>query len=416
MFPDCFALVKGCDTVPVVLVTVCGMSTRTPDGSAVVALREVLLQWGRIGCLGFGGPPAHIAMLRELCVEKKRWLTDEYFEDAIATCNLLPGPASTQLSILCAWSVAGLPGAIVGGLAFILPGLAAIIALAALFLADAPPEWIVAAGAGASSALTVVALHAGWSLVPASWRRARSRPRWLMYVAAGVAAAVFAGPWIVVVLLTCGVVEATVRRLGGSSVASLSPAVALGMVLATDGARTVVQGSLVWTALKVGALSYGGGFVIIPLMFDDAVTRFGWMSEGQFLDAVVLGQVTPGPVVHTVSAVGYAASGVPGALVAALVAFAPSFLFIGAGARHFDRFRTNETMRSFLDGTGPAAIGAIAGVAVPLMMALSQGWQFALTGLAAMSMFVLRRGPLPTLVTLGGLGVVLAWLGLPLPG
>lgn len=392
------------------------MSTRVPDRSASVPLREVLVEWGRIGCLGFGGPPAHIAMLRELCVDEKRWLTEEYFEDAIATCNLLPGPASTQLSILCAWSVAGLPGAIVGGLAFILPGLAAIIALAALFLADAPPEWIVAAGAGASSALAVVALHAGWSLVPASWRRTRSRPRWALYVAAGILAAVFAGPWIVVVLLACGVAETTLRRIQGSSLASLSPAVAMGMVLATDGARASVQGSLVWTALKVGALSYGGGFVIIPLMFDDAVTRFGWMNGAQFLDAVVLGQVTPGPVVHTVSAVGYAASGVPGALVAAIVAFAPSFLFIGAGARHFDRLRTNGTVRSFLDGTGPAAIGAIVGVAVPLMMALSHGWQFVLATLAAVAMFVLRRGVLPTLTVMAVLGVLLTWFDAPLPG
>ena len=85
-----------------------------------VGLVDVALQWGRIGCVGFGGPPAHISLLRDLCVKKKQWLTDEYFEDAIATCNLLPGPASTQLSILCAWTIAGVPGAIIGGLAFIL--------------------------------------------------------------------------------------------------------------------------------------------------------------------------------------------------------------------------------------------------------------------------------------------------------
>ena len=376
---------------------------------------EVLRQWGRIGCLGFGGPPAHIAMLRDLCVVRKRWLTEEYFEDAIATCNLLPGPASTQLSILCAWSVAGMRGAIVGGLAFILPGLVAIIALAWLFLSDVAPQWVVAAGAGASSALAAVALHAGWSLVPASWKRTRSRPRWMSYVVAGTAAAVFAGPWIVVVLLGCGVIETVVRRVSDSGFASLSPALLWGGILASDGTREALQGSLVWTAAKVGALSYGGGFVIIPLMFDDAVARHDWMTDGQFLDAVVLGQVTPGPVVHTVSAVGYAASGITGALVAALVAFMPSFVFIGAGARHFDRFRTNDTVRTFLDGTGPAAIGAILGVSVPLIAALSHGWQFALAAVGVASMFVLRRSPFVTLVALAATGAALVWFGAPLP-
>src|SRR5436189_6411898 len=115
----------------------------------MITLREVVVQWGRIGCTGFGGPPAHIALLRELCVDRRRWLSAEDFEDAIAACNLLPGPASTQLAIFCAWRVAGVPGALLGGLAFIVPGLVLIVALAALFLAASPPEWILGTGAGA---------------------------------------------------------------------------------------------------------------------------------------------------------------------------------------------------------------------------------------------------------------------------
>src|SRR5262249_39765725 len=143
--------------------------------------------------------------------------------------------------------------------------------------------------------------------------------------------------------------------------------------------------ALAWVALKVGALSYGGGFVIIPLMQHDAVDRHHWMTDSQFLDAVALGQVTPGPGVHTVAVVRYAAAGLGGGLLAAAVAFAPSFCFVLLGARRFDGLRTNATARSFLDGAGPAAIGAIAGAAIPLALALTETWQFAILAGAALA-------------------------------
>ena len=126
-----------------------------------VPLSEIAREWGRIGCIGFGGPPAHIALLRELCVERRSWLTPAEFEDAITATNLLPGPASTQLAIFSAWRIGGVPGALVGGAGFILPGLVLIIALSALFLAGSPPEVILGAGAGAGAAVAAVAVHAG---------------------------------------------------------------------------------------------------------------------------------------------------------------------------------------------------------------------------------------------------------------
>src|SRR5258706_1126269 len=116
-------------------------------------LATVLREWGRIGCIGFGGPPTHIALLRDLCVTRRKWLTSQDFEDAVAACNLLPGPASTQLAIFCAWRVRGRAGALLGGAAFIVPGLVLILALAALFLAGSPPRWVKGAGAGAGAAV-----------------------------------------------------------------------------------------------------------------------------------------------------------------------------------------------------------------------------------------------------------------------
>ena len=173
--------------------------------------------------------------------------------------------------------------------------------------------------------------------------------------------------------------------------------------------------ALVWVAFKVGALSYGGGFVIIPLMQHDAVEVYHWMTDGQFLNAVALGQITPGPVVHTVAVVGYAAGGVGGALLASAVAFAPSFSFILIGADRFDRLRANDSVRAFLDGAGPAAIGAIAGSAIPLALALQVGWQFAILAASAVALFALRRGVVFTLVAAGAAGVAAALLGATLP-
>jgi chromate transporter len=137
------------------------------DGS----LRTVVREWGRIGCIGFGGPPAHIALLRWLCVDQRQWLTAAEFEDAIAACNLMPGPASTQLAIYCAWRVRGRLGAVAGGVAFIVPGLIVILALSALFLAGSPPPWVRGLGAGAGSAVAAVAVSAGWALLVPSWHR-----------------------------------------------------------------------------------------------------------------------------------------------------------------------------------------------------------------------------------------------------
>ena len=375
----------------------------------------VLREWGRLGCIGFGGPPTHIALLRDLCVARRAWLSDREFEDAIAACNLLPGPASTQLAIFCAWRVRGALGAVIGGLGFVVPGLVAMLALAAVFLAGSPPEWIRGAGAGGGAAVAAVAVHAGASLVPGSYRRVRgaARVRWAVYLGLGVLAAATVGPWLVLLLVACGAFEVALRRMGdGRDVAALHGWPALAAVAATT---TGGLGAVAWVALKVGALSYGGGFVIVPLMQGDAVDRYGWMTDGQFLNAVALGQVTPGPVIHTVTAVGYAAAGIGGGLLAAAVAFAPSFLFVLLGARRFDDLRANPDVRAFLDGAGPAAIGAILGSAVVLAAALTEAWQFAVLAGAAVLLLVARRGVVLTLLLAGAVGVVVALAGGPVP-
>jgi chromate transporter len=388
--------------------------------SSPPSLTTVLREWGRIGCIGFGGPPTHIKLLRDLCVERNSWLDAREFEDAISACNLLPGPASTQLAIFCAWRVRGRSGALAGGVAFIVPGLLVILALAALYLAGSPPLWVLGAAAGAGAAVPAVAVQAGTSLLGPSWQRRKHTIRWLGYLAAGAAAAATIGPWLVLVLLGCGAGELAAQRalslrrhpdthgIDPRGIMAL-PALAAGAV--TGG----VLLSVAWVAFKVGALSYGGGFVIIPLMQADAVSHYHWMTGTQFLNAVALGQVTPGPVVQTVAVVGYAAAGLAGGLLASVVAFTPSFSFILLGASRFDRLRADRRARAFLDGAGPAAIGAILGSAVSLTRALTEPWQYAVLAAALILLLALRRSTVLTLLGAGVIGAIIAVAGAPLP-
>ncbi len=381
--------------------------------SVLVPVATIARDWTRIGLTGFGGPPTHIALLRRLVVEDRGWLSDADVEAAIAACNLLPGPASTQLAIYLARRLGGVPGAVAGGLGFIVPGVVIVTALSVLFLAQAPPRWVRGAGAGAGAAVAAVALHAGWGLLGPSWRRTRmvgaERARWLAYALIGAASAALIGPFLVLLLIACGVFEVLARRQAASS--SLSTIAPFALSVAGVGG----VGALAWVAFKVGALSYGGGFVIVPLMQSDAVHTYHWMSSSQFLNAVALGQVTPGPVVATVAAVGYAARGVGGAALAAAIAFAPSFPFVLVGGPHFDRIRHDGRVRAFLDGAGPSAIGAILGSAIPLARALSEAWQFALLAVAAAALLVFRRGVVVTLLTSAAVGVIVARAGGPLP-
>jgi chromate transporter len=358
---------------------------------AAAPLSTVVREWGRIGVVGFGGPPAHIALLRELVVDRRGWLSAREFEDANAACGLLPGPASTQMAIYCAGRAGGRAGALLGGLAFIAPGLALVLVLAAFALSDHPPAWVRGLGAGAAAAVVPVIVQAGLRLGRSAVRGARG----LVYLAAGAAGVVVTGAGVVGVLLACGGLElAWQRRSRGAGV-------------------HVWPLALAWTAFKVGALSFGGGFVIIPLMHADAVTAHGWMSGAQFADAVAYGQLTPGPVTHTVALVGWAAGGLPGALLAAAVAFAPSFILVLALGGRFGALRESPLARAFLDGAGPAAVGAILGAAVPLAGALTQPWQFVVLALAALAL--LARAPVAWVLAAGALaGLAAAALGLRL--
>jgi chromate transporter len=279
-----------------------------------------------------------------------------------------------------------------------------VLAISAIALGSSPPLWIRGLGAGAAASVVAVVGQAGLSLARSSLsgRRGSALVRSAAYLALGAAAAVAVGPFVVLVLLACGAFELGLRL--GFGVQAWP--VWLAVVSALP--------PLAWTALKVGALSYGGGFVIIPLMQGDAVDAHHWMTGAEFANAVAYGQLTPGPVVHTVAIVGWAASGLGGALIAAAVAFAPSFLAVAVFGRRFVRLRRSASARGFLDGAGPAAVGAILGAVVLLFGALEEAWQYAVLGVAAVLLALGR----PAVVVLGGgavVGVFVALAGASVP-
>jgi chromate transporter len=253
-----------------------------------------------------------------------------------------------------------------------------------LFLASSPPLWVLGAGAGAGAAVPAVAVNAGVSLTGPSWRNRRSAARWLLYLAAGLAAAATVGEWLVLVLLGCGAVELafrwdrSVRSAPDDAAGKLRSVISAPALLAAKAPVVLAAGAVVtagtlasvaWEAFKVGALAFGGGFVIIPLMQTDAVSHYHWMTGGQFLNAVALGQITPGPVVQTVAVIGYAAAGI---------------------------------------GAGPAAIGAILGSAITLGRTLSHPWQYAVLAGALVLLIPLRRGVVLTLLSAAAVGVLIA--------
>jgi chromate transporter len=285
-----------------------------------------------------------------------------------------------------------------------------ILAIAVVALGESPPAWAQGVGAGAGAAVVAVVAAAGVRLAGPSLggRRGSAAVRAGVYLVIGALATILAGPWVVLALLATGLLELAWQRRPGAALHAWPVALALG----ATGAAALP--ALAWTALKVGALSYGGGFVIIPLMQADAVDAHGWMTNAEFASAVAYGQLTPGPVTQTVALVGYAAAGLGGALLAAAVAFAPSFLVVALGGEGFRRLRASASARAFLDGAGPAAVGAVLGAAIPLAAGVETAWQAAVLAAAAVLLVTGRSA----LWALGGgavAGAAAALAGAPLP-
>lgn len=336
--------------------------------------RTLVRRFVVLGLTGFGGPPAHVAQLR------RQWVTSgaldaNEFNDAFAAASLLPGPASTQTALWVGWRLRGWRGMVVAGLLFITPSVLLVTVLMSQYRGTGGAQPLIAALArGAATAVPAVAFWAAWPPLRASF--AHTTPRdsvwWRRAVAAlagvvGGLGSAHVNP--VVIILVAGCATLALHQPGQPAVALAATAKGLSL-------------GLVGVALKVGALSFGGGFVIVAMMRADAVTTHHWLSNAAFAAAVAFGQITPGPVVATIAAVGEVVGGPWVALATAAVAFFPSFIFVGVGAPFFTRLRTSARVQAFFLGASSATFGLILASGVLLTRAFVAPWEWTAAAVA----------------------------------
>ena len=343
-------------------------------------LRELLALFGLLGIIGFGGPAAHIALMRREVVDRRRWMTDQGVMDLVGLTSLIPGPNSTELAMLIGQQRAGMRGLLVAGLAFILPAAAIVLALAWAYVSygTTPP------GEGLLYGLKPVILGIVAAAVLSFGRVSAATPLSAVIAAAG-ALGWLAGLHELLVLALAAVLMAAIR-LGISRMPVLVPA---GVGLVGLGARVgqVDLPVLFAVFLKAGALLFGSGYVLLAYLRGDLVERLGWLTDQQLLDAVAIGQVTPGPLFTTATFIGYLLAGVSGAVVATVGIFLPAFIVSALIGRYAGRVRDRPLTAALLDGVNAGAVGlmvvvtgqlAVSAVVDPLTLALALGSGLAL--------------------------------------
>lgn len=317
----------------------------------------------KLGLTSFGGPAAHTAMMHDEVVRRRRWLSDEAFLDLVGAANLLPGPNSTEMAIHLGRLRAGWPGFVVGGLAFILPAVVIVLGLSALYVrVGATPQagWLLY---GVTP--VVIAL-----LAQALVNLSRKAIRGGLSLAVGFAALVlyFAPVSEIVILLAGGALAmlgANWRRLRGTA-----PALLL-LPLASLGPWSIITlpfslPLMFLTFLKIGAVLYGSGYVLFAFLNADFVGRLGWITQQQLVDAIAIGQVTPGPLFTSATFIGYLLAGTPGALLATVGMFLPAFVFVAIAGPLIPRIQASPWLRPFLDGVVAASLGLMAAVTLDL--------------------------------------------------
>ncbi len=352
-------------------------------------LREVALVFLRLGLTGFGGPAAHIGMMEELVVRRRGWVTHEEFLDLLAAVNLIPGPNSTEMAIHLGHRRAGWPGLVMGGVCFVLPAFLIVLGLAWLYVRFGQLPRTAGLLYGVKPVLIVIIAQALWHLAGKALKNG-----WL----AGIAAAAVVGDLIglnemaVLALAGClGIAASDFRRravkVGAGLLALTSaPAVPISVGVVAAAAPFTLAG-LGLFFLKVGAVLFGSGYVLIAFLQADLVERWHWLTQTQLLDAVAVGQVTPGPLFTTATFIGYVLGGVPGAVVGTLGIFLPSFVFVALSGPLIPKLRRWPAAAAFLDGVVAASLALMAVVTWQLgRVALVDGVTWLLAGAAAVAL------------------------------
>lgn len=372
----------------------------------MTTLGELAWLFLRLGATAFGGPAAHIAMMRREVVEKRAWMTDEAFLDLVSATNLIPGPSSTELAIHIGRERRGWAGLLVAGVCFIVPAFLIVLGLAWAYTRYGTLPAVDGILYGIKPVIIAVIAHALWTL-----GRIAVKTVWLGVLGAAAVAATLAGVHELIVLATAGVLVAIARGVGPRS----APAAWIPWpLLATGGASVVVGGvslaSVFGVFLKIGAVLFGSGYVLIAFLRADLVERLQWLTETQLLDAIAVGQVTPGPVFTTATFIGYLLAGTGGACVATLGIFLPAFVFVAITAPVIPKLRASPLASALLDGINVASLALMA--AVSYQVARASLIDIPTVALAVIGAVVLIRWKISSmwLVLAGGIAGVLVWL------
>ena len=324
-------------------------------------LLDIAVSFARLGLVAFGGPAAHIALMEDEFVSRRKWVSRERFLDLMGATNLIPGPNSTEMTMHLGYERAGRLGLVVAGACFIAPAALLTGLVAWLYVTYGQVPQAEPFLAGLKPAVVAVILGAVWKLGKKALKNAK-----LIALAVAVGAAVFAGVNEIAALFAGGLLGMALLRISAS--------VAVGVLLLTSGktvhaataASAISLTKLGLTFLKIGAVLYGSGYVLIAFLEGELVENLGWLTQQQLLDAIALGQFTPGPVLTTATFIGYLLAGVPGALVATAGIFLPSFFFVLALNPLIARLRESEWTSAFLDAINASALALMAAVAIKL--------------------------------------------------
>jgi chromate transporter len=331
-----------------------------PDKRA--RLLEVASLFLRLGFTAFGGPAAHIAMMRDEVVNRRKWVDEQQFLDLLGAANLLPGPTSTEMVIYLSFKRVGWPGLVLGGVCFILPAMLIVMVLGWAYVRfgrTAQADWLFY---GVKPVIIAIILYALWGLGRKAVKNAQAA-----LLGLGVVVLYFFGVNILLLLLGAGLVvmvAANLQRIKNLKPAGLFiPAAWLSLPV---GVAPFTLPALFFTFLKIGAVLYGSGYVLLAFLHADLVTRLGWLTDRQLIDAVAIGQVTPGPVFTTATFIGYILAGVPGAVLATIAIFLPSFIFVAISGPLIPRLRSSPWAGALLDGVTIASLGLMLGVTLQL--------------------------------------------------
>jgi chromate transporter len=356
-----------------------------------VPIRELVRYYLRLGLIGFGGPVALVGQMERELVGERKWLTREEMREGIAVCQSLPGPLAIQVGIWISYIRGGFWGAWAGGWAFILPNFVIVTVLGALYIHFGGLSAVRAIFYGVSPAVIALILHSCYRLTKLGMKD------WLEWILAAAAfvITVTVRAEVALLFIGCGILGVLYygslfrKRTASSTTSSLMAGVPLMAAGAAPGTAGAMLGKLFTFFLKAGSLTFGSGLVIVPFLEKGLVQQTGWLKEREFLVAVAMGMISPGPVVITATFVGYLVAGFWGAVVATIGIFLPSFLLILIVAPILMRYRTNLNVQGFIKGAYAAAIGTILGACVLLGRIAIGDWLTALVALV--SLIVLFR-------------------------